>query len=927
MVSTMIDDYIVTFKECKEKYGEKTCLLILVGSFWESYEINNKEEKIGNAEEVAEIVSCTFTNKNKKEKVNNGNYSTRTYPDFFGFNDWSLSKYVPILLNADYTVVLMEPIEGKQKNKILKRGITKVYSPSLKSPEYETKGDTDNNIVGVFIELIDKETMFYSVSSFNNVTNEIEVMDSYAKKDSINELERIFLRYNIKELIIHSPDQISTDIFESYNYKFIKVDDYNEKKKVDYQNQYYKEIYKNTNFGLLLPLEYFNLTPLQSVNLIYMFDYISRFSKKYLENIVAPKIIQDTNHLVLALNTITQLNIKEVFDIINCTSTAIGRRCLKNLLSKPFNNTETINNRYELTEELKKINRLDYIEKNLIKVSDFERIHRKMALQAMVFNDFERLHETYMVINELLNIEISIKPKEDVLALFNEYIDNYTNTFLINNCSKINYFKKGKIPELDTIEDKIDNCEEKIEKIRLQFDKEFGENSNFIKLDTTDQDGMFFTCTKIRFQKINEKYKDTIYKTKHTGNTTKFFTKELDTISMTLISNRSLLTKKVQLHFELKQQEYYKKYNDMFYELKKFIELLDITKSNIKCSEKYNYTRPIIKVKKESYLKCTSIRHPIIERIIKTEYITNDIDLSKGGVLLYGLNSGGKSSLLRAIGINLILAQCGLYVACDTFVYHPFNNIISQVDLMDNLFEGKSSFISEMTGLKKILSITGPNTLVLSDELSKGTNFYDSIAIVSSTVLELIKSNTKFFFTSHIHEIADLQEIKSSKKLQIKHLSVSTNDQTIIFDRKLKDGSGPSIYGLEVAKAIIQHDSFFDRALFIRNTVLGKESSILPIKKSKYNKKKLVTKCEICGHISAKGNSPIETHHINFQKDCDPNGFVKLKHFHKNEIYNLVSLCKDCHHKIDTKELIINGYKSSTDGIFLDYQINQKTNI
>ena len=124
-----------------------------------------------------------------------------------------------------------------------------------------------------------------------------------------------------------------------------------------------------------------------------------------------------------------------------------------------------------------------------------------------------------------------------------------------------------------------------------------------------------------------------------------------------------------------------------------------------------------------------------------------------------------------------------------------------------------------------------------------------------------------------------------------------------------------------IGKSIISDTNFIDQSFQIRNELIsGKTTNtVLSQKRSNYNKRKILNHCEVCGYKPKVGNIPLDTHHINEQKNCDENGFVNEKHFHKNKLYNLVSVCKECHLKIDTGELIIRGYKSSTSGIILDY--------
>ena len=432
----------------------------------------------------------------------------------------------------------------------------------------------------------------------------------------------------------------------------------------------------------------------------------------------------------------------------------------------------------------------------------------------------------------------------------------------------------------------------------------------------TERDGYYFSCTKIRFntimKKLSDEHKNEI-KSNITSNQVKFHTNSLIKISNEIINNRSLLYDKIHLHFLNKMETYYNKYNNLFDIFKTFIEILDITNSNLECSLKNNYTCPIISGS-DSFLDIKQIRHPIIEQL-GNKYIPNDININKNscGILIYGVNSSGKSSCLKALGISIILAQAGLFVPCNNMTYYPFNNIISQVDLTDDIFTGKSSFINEMIGLKKILSICNSTTLVLTDELCKGTENYSANSILASTLNTMIETNTKFLFTTHLHDIPNIMDIS---KFQIKHLSVSIRDFNIIFDRILKDGTGSQLYGLEIAKSIINNTSFSDYAYNIRNKLTGEKVSVLSTKKSRYNSKKIIDSCEICGSYN-----DLQTDHIIEQQTADNNGFLQDKR-HKNHFSNLCTLCQKCHLQKTLGKIIINGYVDSLNGKFLDWSKN-----
>lgn len=993
---SMIDEYFNIYIEHVKEYGDKTAILYQCGSFLEMYEIDNKDEKIGNAKLLSNILNMKYANKN-----GNVDNSCRTYPNFIGFTMTCLNKYLPILLENDYTVVLVNQLESSsQKNgKLVKRGVTAIYSKCLQpldfNNEYSCTGKDSCNLVNILLDISpDLKTsnkknastfnkLTSSVICVNNFTNEIQITENTFDfihgntgniERCLNELDRILYRYFAKELHIRIFSNNNIDYFNKIdhffktNYENVRTYDISKKDDknklfhtTDYQNEYLSNVYKHINFGLLQPIQYLNLEkfPLSIVNLIYTINFISKHDLKYIVNLNIPTIVTENDYLILELNTLSQLNIDVgVFNVVNHTKTAIGRRHLHSLLCKPFKDPLTIENRYLLTEALEHldINRYTTLQNLLNNIIDFEKLHRKMALDSLHPYQFDKLDECYHTILDLiglLNISNglleSIIPDKDTMNKFYQYIKCYTATFNLNMMRKFslnttkdeisNYFNKGVIEDLDIIQEKIADIEREKEELRIYYnskllkDKDKESDQQLVKLIYNEGEGYSFSCTKIRYQSLILKLKssnDTSYenfKIKQTNNVTKFFTQELTKLSNSLVNYRELLNTKINLHYINKLREYYSQYLDVFNHLKSFIQILDVTNSNYKCKTKYNYCRPRICYSNEnendnSFIEATGVRHAIIERLnTGCEYISNDISLKDSGILLYGLNSSGKSSLLRAIGICVVLSQAGLYVPCTTFNYIPFHTMISQVDLTDNLYTGKSSFITEIIGLKKILQCSGKNTLCLGDETLRGTETNSAMGLVVAMIKKLVDNKTKFFFTSHLHDIPKIKEIvqlNEENSLQIKHLSVSTKNNNIIFERILKDGPGSELYGIEVAKTILDDPDFIDTAFGIRNDLLKKKTTPLSDKKSVYNRKKIVNKCEIC-----ESTKNLETHHICEQKTADSNGFIKNKHYHKNEKFNLATLCHDCHLKVTLGQILVHGYKASTNGTFLDYTLSE----
>jgi len=957
-MSKMIDDYFKIYEEKIKEYGENTVILHMTGSFYEIYEIDNENEKIGNARKLSNVLEMNLANKS-----GNTTNSSRTYPNFIGFTCSILDKYLSILLRNGYTVVIIDQLEAstEKKQKLVKRGITKIYSSSLQPTDYTSDNDFSPNLVSIYFNINQPkakstkknaafiQTMDISICCVNNNNNVIEIIeetfsflpnDTYTLNLALENISRILYRCNPKELLIADNNELGyiQDYFnDNYeNVRFIQ----NEKYDVNYQNKYLREIWDTVTFGLIEPNIYFNLNEFSLTNLVNILKFIEKHDTSYVKNLNIPRISNESNNLVLELNTILQLNIIDgspthvsnkkcsLFDVIDYTKTSIGKRHLRNILCKPFKDPKVISDRYVITEELSSLSNVDKILDNIV---DIEKLHRKMGIAQLHQFEFVKLNESYKYILQL--IEITNKSKvinfdSNILIQFNEFIEKYNKTFDLSKMNSFNlnsgkdqlenYFNKGIIKELDTIQQQINTLEEKRKELLLTFDKLINpeQKGKYVKLVYTEFEGYSFTCTKIRYQTLLQKLKikNSVGRIRQTNNAVKFVPEELEKLSNEIVSFRELLSTKITINYKKCLLAYYREYNLMFDKLKDLIEVVDVCNSNLKCSTKFNFVKPELYIKNESFIEVNQIRHPIIESLGK-EYVSNDIRLddNTNGMLLYGLNSSGKSTLLRAIGIAVIMSQCGLFVAAKSFKFSPFDTLISQVDLSDNIFAGKSSFISEMMGLKRILQCSGKNTLVLSDELSKGTENNSSTSLVSSVILELIKSSTKFFFTSHLHDIPKVQDIIDiGQKLKICHLSVNIKGNNIIYERKLKDRSGSSLYGLEVSKTLLECPDLIEKAFEIRNKLIGTEKK--PIKKSVYNSKKIVEKCQICG-----STKQLEVDHMIGQCEANENGFLNDSR-HKNHISNLCTLCHDCHLQKTLGRIKINGYVDSLNGRFLDWE-------
>jgi DNA mismatch repair protein MutS len=226
-----------------------------------------------------------------------------------------------------------------------------------------------------------------------------------------------------------------------------------------------------------------------------------------------------------------------------------------------------------------------------------------------------------------------------------------------------------------------------------------------------------------------------------------------------------------------------------------------------------------------------------------------------------------------------------------------------------------------MIELRNILKRSNKYSLILGDEVCNGTESTSGLSIVASAIDNLLLKSSSFILATHLHELTKINLLKdyiNDNKLNVYHLHISVINDIIYYERKLKEGSGSSVYGIEVCKALDMPNDFMKTAEKIRKELQGIDTFIIGLDKSHYNKNINIEKCAICN------NESDDTHHINFQCNADNNGF--FKHYHKNIEHNLVILCKKCHLKVHHDEIIINGYKETSEGLKLDYNtINTMT--
>jgi DNA mismatch repair protein MutS len=326
-----------------------------------------------------------------------------------------------------------------------------------------------------------------------------------------------------------------------------------------------------------------------------------------------------------------------------------------------------------------------------------------------------------------------------------------------------------------------------------------------------------------------------------------------------------------------------------------YVRIIDVLQCRVYIAKKYKYCRPVIDAThdRNSYMKATGLRHVLIEHIQQHElYVANNVTLDSGGILLYGTNAVGKTSLIRSIGIAAIMAQTGFFVPCTEFVYKPYRAFFTRILGVDNLYKGLSTFGVEMSELRMILKNADEYSLILGDELCSGTETQSALSIFVAGLMDLHEAQSSFIFATHFHEIVDYEEITALNRLEMKHMAVfyDRENDCLVYDRTLRGGAGDKMYGLEVCKSLHLPTEFLEKAFKIRSKYFSDVAPPLNQKTTKYNAKKVRGMCEMC-----ETRISTETHHLAMQMNADQEGIIN-----KNHAGNLMALCETCHQEMHT---------------------------
>ena len=702
------------------------------------------------------------------------------------------NSYIDKLIENGHKIGIVEQLEDPKTAKgIVKRGIVQIVSSGTNMDSETIKANDFNYIASI------TETAYNYVISYADVsTGEL-----YAFAIEHNQAKVIseIINLNAKEVIMDSKtDKNIYSILKNQFHLTLTITD----ELTDDYSYTYKDI----------------IDPRYILSVKHLLAYIIHNQKRDLNHLQKLQIKESKDYLKMDVHTKRNLELTETLRLkqrnysliwlLDKTKTAMGARTLKNYVLNPLVDKKEIEKRYDMVDILLKefILKSD-LEKYLTEVYDLERLSGKIAFGNVNGKDLLQLKTSLKVfpyINEILKKLNFSKSLDDLTELYNLL----ENSIYENPPATIKegyLIKAGYNSQLDELKKLRKGGKDFIAKFEQEEREKTGIKN--LKVAYNRIFGYYIEISKGNLDLVQEKWG---YQRKQTlANAERYISPVLkEKESLILNAEEKIINLEYELFIQIKDEV--KKYIPNLQKCAKVISEIDVLASFATVSEANNYIRPEI-TKNELYIK--EARHPVVEKVISSEFVSNDIIMDKNTniLLITGPNMAGKSTYMRQMAIIAIMAQIGCFVPASEAKLPIFDAIYTRIGASDDLVSGQSTFMVEMKEAAEAITQATDKSLLLFDELGRGTATFDGMALAQG-ILEYIHQNIKgkTFFSTHYHELTDLD--KTLKHLKNIHVSAYEEDGKITFLHKIKQGSVDKSYGIHVAKLANLPSSVIKRA-------------------------------------------------------------------------------------------------------------------
>ena len=506
-------------------------------------------------------------------------------------------------------------------------------------------------------------------------------------------------------------------------------------------------------------------------------------------------------HTKRNLELLESLRLKErnysLLWLLDNNKTAMGSRKLRQWIENPLKDKKEIERRYSIVSKLMdEFILCEDLRRDLYEVYDLERLSGRVALGNANARDLLQLKKSLSILPAIKDIFSSINFYYDIdtLDVLYKLLDESIYEDAPITLKEGYLIKRGYSRELDELKDLRSGGKDFISKFEIEERERTGIKN--LKVGFNKVFGYYIEVSKGQLNLVTD---DMGYIRKQTlANCERFITNTLkEKEDLILSAEEKIINLEYDLFIDIRDKV--KKFIPKLQMIAKAISEIDVLQSFALVSEKYNYVKPTLTV--DHSLKLINSRHPVVERVIKDEYVSNDIimDNNISTLLITGPNMAGKSTYMRQLAIIVIMAQIGCFVPAEEAKMPIFDQIFTRIGASDDLVSGESTFMVEMVEAANAVKNATKNSLILFDELGRGTATYDGMSLAQA-ILEYTHDmiGCKTLFSTHYHELTSLE--KNLKHLKNKHVSASEKDDEVIFLHKVEDGSVDKSYGINVAK-------------------------------------------------------------------------------------------------------------------------------
>lgn len=782
------------YNTIKAKYPD-ALLLFRVGDFYETFGTD--------AIRTSQILGIVLTKRANGEG----------HIELAGFPHHSVDSYLPKLVRAGLRVAICDQLEDPKGVKgIVKRGVTELITPGVTFNEQVLSSKKNN-----FLLSVHKVKEKYGLALVDVSTGEF-----LTSEGNLEQLLHIVGTFDPSEIIYQRTTELPSQLKNRNSFKL-----------EDWAFQYNYAYEKLTNHFKTNSLKGFGIEDLKLgiVAAGAIFAYLVEDTHHaLLQHITKIKLIPKDDYLMMDHFTLRNLEIvysssqqgKSLLDIIDKTSTPMGGRLLRRRLILPLKSVAEINRRLDLIEFFNREENLKYELLQLLKtISDLDRLMGKLASEKISPKEVGYLRQSLIniqKIKELLHAHHEVLAWLSPLINVDEliiYLTNYLNDDLPVNISKGNVIKTGISEELDHLRGLQSKGKNFLDEMCDREVKRTGITS--LKINFNNVFGYFIEVRNSHKDKVPEDWirKQTLV------NAERYITEELKEYEEQILGAEEKISKIEHLLYR-KVCENVMVYIDQIQENSKIIAELDcgVGLSELAFSE--SYTKPVLNEGFEIDLK--EARHPIIENALPLgeKYIPNDLFLSKDSqqiIMVTGPNMAGKSAILRQTAIICLMAQIGSFVPAKHAEIGILDKIFTRVGATDNISSGESTFMVEMNEAANILNNISERSLILLDEIGRGTSTYDgvSIAWAIAEYLHQHPTQAKTLFATHYHELNEMTV--NFDRIKNFHVSIQENKGNIIFMRKLLPGGSEHSFGIHVAKLAGMPSKVVNRANEVLKTL------------------------------------------------------------------------------------------------------------